>query len=111
MIYLDNAATTKPSASALEKAQIFNTENYFNPSALYAGGLRCAREIKLAKENILKNLHAVNSEVIFTSCGSESDNLAIKGIMHASKRKGNSRVGRFFERLGNTRSSNCNNTV
>lgn len=84
MIYLDNAATTKPSASALEKAQIFNTENYFNPSALYAGGLRCAREIKLAKENILKNLHAVNSELIFTSCGSESDNLAIFSLKRGS---------------------------
>ena len=84
MIYLDNAATTKPSIKALDKAQIFNTENYFNPSALYIGGLNSAREIKNAKENILKNLHAINSEVIFTSCGSESDNMAIFSLKRGS---------------------------
>ncbi len=84
MIYLDNAATTKPSNSALEKAQIFNSENFFNPSALYVGGLNCAREIKAAKENILKNLHATNHEVVFTSCGSESDNLAIFSLKRGS---------------------------
>lgn len=77
MIYLDNAATTIPSKTALEKAQIFNSELFYNPSALYSGGLNCAREIKSAKESILKNLGAVNHEVIFTSCGSESDNMAI----------------------------------
>lgn len=84
MIYLDNAATTKPSKSALDKAQIFNNENYFNPSALYVGGLNCAREIKIAKENVLKNLHAINHEVIFTSCGSESDNMAIFSLKRGS---------------------------
>jgi len=77
MIYFDNAATTKPSATALEKASIFNTDKYFNPSALYQGGLNSSREIKTAKESILKNLGATNCEVIFTSCGSESDNTAI----------------------------------
>ncbi len=77
MIYLDNAATTKPSITALEKASVFNTERYFNPSALYQVGLNTAREIKNAKESVLKNLGATNCEVIFTSCGSESDNTAI----------------------------------
>lgn len=77
MIYLDNAATTKPSKTALEKADIFNSEKYFNPSALYSGGLNCAKEIKAARESILKNLGTTNHEVIFTSCGSESDNMAV----------------------------------
>ena len=77
MIYLDNAATTAPSKSALEKAQIFNEEKYFNPSTLYSDGLNCAKEIKLAKENLLKNIGGINHELIFTSCGSESDNMAI----------------------------------
>ncbi len=90
MIYFDNAATTKPSFSAIEKANIFNQENFFNPSTLYSGGLNSAREIKQAKENILKNLGAVNNQVIFTSCGSESDNMAIfccvkRGIFVTSK--------------------------
>ena len=77
MIYFDNAATTKPSSQAIEKASQFNNDNFFNPSTLYVGGLGCAKEIKLAKESILKNLGANNHELIFTSCGSESDNTAV----------------------------------
>lgn len=77
MLYFDNAATTKPSEKALQQAQIFNTDLFYNPSSLYSGGLNCAREIKQAKESILNNLGAIACEVIFTSCGSESDNMAI----------------------------------
>ena len=81
MLYFDNAATTMPSKTALEKANVFNNELFFNPSALYMGGINCAKEIKLAKENVLRNLHATNHNVIFTSCGSESDNMAIFGAV------------------------------
>lgn len=77
MIYFDNAATTIPSKSAIDKAQEFNQEKFFNPSTLYSGGLNCAKEIKKAKETILKCLGTTQHEVIFTSCGSESDNMAI----------------------------------
>ncbi len=77
MIYFDNAATTKPSQSALLLANAFNQENFFNPSTLYSGGLNSAREIKKAKESILRNLGATNFDVVLTSCGSESDNMAI----------------------------------
>lgn len=77
MLYFDNAATTAPSLTAIKNAEKFNSEYYFNPSALYKGGLNCAKEIKLAKESVLKNLGANGCEVIFTSCGSESDNTAI----------------------------------
>lgn len=81
MIYFDNAATTKPSRFAIEKANIFNETNYFNPSALYLGGLNCAKEIKNTKETILKYLGGINHEVIFTSCGTESDNTAVFGAV------------------------------
>ena len=83
MIYFDNAATTKPSATALNKAAEFNSENFYNPSALYRGGLNCLKAIKEAKEFILKSLgvSASEYEVIFTSCGSESDNTAIFGAV------------------------------
>ena len=77
MYYFDNAATTAPSISSIEKARVFNEQFYFNPSTLYSGALNCAKEIRLAKENILKYLGATAHEVIFTSCGSESDNMAI----------------------------------
>lgn len=81
MIYFDNAATTKPSKNALLTAAKFNDEEFFNPSALYHGGLSNAKEIKTAKESILSNLGAVDKEVIFTSCGTESDNTAIFGAV------------------------------
>ena len=84
MIYLDNAATTKPSPTALERAKVFNTQGYFNPSALYRQGLELSSEIKRAKESLLKNLGVSSEfECIFTSCGSESD---VQAIFCAVKR-------------------------
>lgn len=81
MIYLDNAATTKPSLNAIDKASIFLKEKYFNASALYQGGIDCKNQINEAKNYILRTLGAVNHQLIFTSCGSESDNLAIFGCV------------------------------
>ncbi len=78
MIYLDNAATTKPDAMVLKEAEKFNNESFYNPSALYRVGLSSANEIKKAKESILKNLSASSEyECVFTSCGTESDNQAV----------------------------------
>lgn len=77
MIYYDNSATTKPSETAIKKAEKFNGEAFFNPSALYDGGISASREIRRAKETILSRIGGVNHELIFTSCGSESDNMAI----------------------------------
>ena len=77
MIYFDNAATTKPSFTALEKASVFNTEEFYNPSALYHGGIVNKSEINAAKQKLLSFLNASSHELIFTSCGSESDNQAI----------------------------------
>lgn len=83
MIYFDNAATTKPSLSAIKKAEKYNEEEFFNPSALYRGGLQASLALKSAKEKILKTLGATPSdrEIIFTSCGSESDNTAVFGAV------------------------------
>ena len=78
MIYLDNAATTKPLASAIERAQVFLTEKYYNPSALYKEGFALQSELKKARSVLLNKVaDEINYEVIFTSCGTESDNQAI----------------------------------
>lgn len=77
MIYLDNAATTKPFKEALDYAAEYNDEMFFNPSALYHGGLEVNKSIKSARENIIKCLGNLNFDLFFTSCGSESDNTAI----------------------------------
>lgn len=83
MIYLDNAATTLPYKDCIEKAAKFNENSFFNASALYRGGILNANEIKSAKNSILKFLgvSSDNYEVVFTSCGTESDNLAIFGAV------------------------------
>ncbi len=78
MIYLDNAATTKPSESALSKAQVFLTEKYYNPSAKYREGHTLQGELKTARSALLSTVaDTVNFEIVFTSCGTESDNQAI----------------------------------
>ncbi len=81
MIYLDNAATTKPSENAVNLAKKYLENCYFNPSALYQFGIDCSNDIKEAKEYILKTLGATNHNVIFNSCGSEGDNQAIFGLV------------------------------
>ena len=78
MIYLDNAATTKPSQKAMELAQSFLTENYYNPSAMYPQGFAVQSELKKARSALLCNVADDKAfELVFTSCGTESDNQAI----------------------------------
>ena len=78
MIYFDNAATTKPDEECLEKAGKYLKEEYFNPSALYAEGYKLNKELRAARENILKNIVDTQKFVLeFTSCGTEADNHAI----------------------------------
>lgn len=78
MIYLDNAATTKPDKEVLKLAEKYLDEQYYNPSALYAEGYNLHCQLKLAKINILNTIADENNyEIIFTSCGTEADNQAI----------------------------------
>lgn len=78
MIYLDNAATTRPLKRAVDEAEKAIHDLYFNPSALYAGGIQTHREIDKAREEILSLVaDRENFELIFTSCGTEADNQAI----------------------------------
>ena len=78
MIYLDNAATTKPSKTALDRAMEYATDKYFNPSALYKEGFALQGELKKARSVLLSKVADETAfEWIFTSCGTESDNQAI----------------------------------
>ena len=77
MIYLDHAATTRPNAAALEKAEEYLREKWFNPSALYGGGLSVHTDLKRARERILSFVADSSFELIFTSGGTESDNHAV----------------------------------
>ncbi len=79
MIYLDNAATTKPLFSAVRDAEIFLTENYFNPSAKYKNGIEVKKQVDSAKNEILRCFPPFY-DLVFTSCGTEADNTAIFGF-------------------------------
>lgn len=77
-IYLDNAATTKPNARALSRAQQYVTERYFNPSAVYREGFELHTELKQSRERILSYIADPSAfDLIFTSCGTEADNQAV----------------------------------
>lgn len=81
MIYLDNAATTKPNLAALERAKTYLTEQYFNPSALYKEGYAISGELKKARSVLLSKIADETAfELVFTSCGTESDNQATFGF-------------------------------
>jgi cysteine desulfurase len=78
MIYLDNAATTKPDKECLQQAEKYLYEQFYNPSALYAEGYNLHLELKATRSELLSLIaDDRNFEIIFTSCGSEADNQAI----------------------------------
>lgn len=78
MIYLDNAATTKPDAECFDKAKKYIDEAFYNPSALYAEGYNLHKELNASRAKLL-NFIANDREydIIFTSCGTEADNQAV----------------------------------
>ena len=79
-VYLDNSATTRPCEAAVDAMARCMREEYFNPSALYAPALTAQKMMRSCREEILRILHAPGgSRVIFTSGGTEADNLAILG--------------------------------
>lgn len=88
MIYLDNNATTKVDEKVLEEMLPYLTENYANPSSMYDFAKKPAHAIKEARAKVRDFLGAKNEkEIIFTSCGSESANTAIKGALNCNKEK------------------------
>lgn len=88
MIYFDNSATTVCLPSAASAAQKYMTELYFNPAAAYAPSVQLEREVKAARASIASELSADQSELFFTSGGTESNNTAIFGALSAQRGKG-----------------------
>ena len=77
MIYLDNSATTKPCAEAVEAMTAALTEQWGNPSALYAFGIDAAKQLRQARTQVAAAMGAEPDRVFFTSGGTEADNWAI----------------------------------
>lgn len=87
--YLDNAATTRCSREAAERMMQVLLEDYGNPSSLHGRGITAENHIKEARGMIAKTLRADAREIIFTSGGTEANNLAIAGAVQANRRGGN----------------------
>lgn len=87
-IYLDNSATTKPYTQVIEYINYINNNIYGNPSSLHTKGIEAEKLIKKARETIALSLKVSEKEIIFTSGGTESNNLAIQGFLEANPRKG-----------------------
>jgi len=79
MIYLDNSATTKPCAEAVEAMTSALTELWANPSALYSFGIEAAHALRNARNQVAAAMGAEHDRVFFTSGGTEADNWAIFG--------------------------------
>ena len=87
-MYLDNSATTQVSEEVFEEMKPYFTEEFGNPSTLYGIGRESKKALELARQRVADAINAKPEEIIFTGGGSESDNLAIKGIAFKLAKKG-----------------------
>ncbi len=85
LIYLDHAATTPVAPEVLVAMQPYFDEFYGNPSSIHRVGRRANVALQAARQKIAELIGARPSEIIFTSCGSESDNAALRGIAMARR--------------------------
>lgn len=87
LVYVDNNATTRVADEVLEEMLPYFTEHYGNPSSMHTFGGRLYKKINEARAKVADLLGADPSEIIFTSCGTESDNAAIRGTLEAYPNK------------------------
>ena len=87
-VYADNAATTSVSKTALDAMMPYLTEQYGNPSSLYAFGQKAKEGLEAARKTVAECINAEPREIYFTSGGSEADNQAIVSAAKAGARKG-----------------------
>ncbi|MBQ9699293.1 MAG: aminotransferase class V-fold PLP-dependent enzyme, partial [Lachnospiraceae bacterium] len=87
--YLDNSATTRVSDTVKDIMVKVMSEDYGNPSSLHMKGVEAERYIREATDIIAKALKVQPKEIIYTSGGTESNNLALIGVAMANKRAGN----------------------
>lgn len=87
--YFDNAATTKIKDEVLKEMLPYLSIEYGNPSSLYSIGRRAKKAIDTSREKVANLIGADKNEIYFTAGGSESDNIALKGVAYANKDRGN----------------------
>jgi cysteine desulfurase len=87
VVYLDNNATTKVAPEVVDAMLPFLSENYGNPSSMHSFGGDVATSIKQARENIATLIGATADEIVFTSCGTESNSTAIRAAIESNPNK------------------------
>src|SRR5690242_18818347 len=109
-VYLDHAATTPTDPRVVEAMLPYFSEIYGNPMSAHSFGRGAEVALETAREKVARCLHCKPSEIVFTSGGSESDNLAIRGAAWAARQYGKGRhlmttaveheaVGKTFRQL------------
>ena len=88
MVYLDNSATTKPCEECVNAVNKMMTECYGNPSSLHGLGIEAMKEVILSRQAVADSLGVSREEIIFTSGGTEANNLALFGAVKARRRLG-----------------------
>jgi cysteine desulfurase len=88
MVYLDNSATTRPFDEVVDYMDDINRNTYGNPSSLHNMGIEAEKLVKKARDAVAGSMFVEAREVYFTSGGTESNNLAIRGFLKANPRKG-----------------------
>lgn len=87
--YFDHAATTPVREEVIKEMMPYFGMEYGNASVMYSLGRNAKKAMNKARKRVAEALNAHSNEIYFTSCGSESDNLAIKGFVYANKDRGN----------------------
>jgi len=88
-VYLDHSATTPTRPEVVEAMKPYFTDIFGNASSLHAFGQEARKALADARENIAALIGAKSDEIIFTGCGTEADNMALKGVALANRDKGN----------------------
>ncbi len=87
-VYLDNSATTRPSQAVVAAMTEALTSGWYNPSALYRPAMEAEKRLTAAREACLAAAGANGHKLLFTSCGTEADNMAVLGFLRTVKKPG-----------------------
>lgn len=96
-VYLDNSATTQPFSEVIEEMTSVMKNNYGNPSSIHRMGINAEKTLKNSRQIIADSLNVKSKEIIFTSGGTESNNIAIMGVLSAKIRQGNHIISSLAE--------------
>ncbi|MEJ2201748.1 MAG: aminotransferase class V-fold PLP-dependent enzyme, partial [Desulfuromonadaceae bacterium] len=88
-IYMDNNATTPVRPEVLEAMLPYYREHFGNPSSVHWAGRAVSGAVEKAREQVARLIHCSPAEIVFVSCGSEGDNMCLKGTVEALRDKGN----------------------